>query len=109
MKYGFFSFLNNSPHSALFGPARHAASGDFTSINRPPTSRFNRAQLAAEGQPGSPGRTRRADGRLGVRCAEVFDNGEQPIAKTGMAAALFRKCLLFIVSKALLGSFPTMP
>jgi len=29
------------------------------------------------------------------RFAELLESCEQPIAKTGMAAALFRKCLLF--------------
>src|SRR5262245_24725159 len=99
MKYGFLSFLNNSAHSALLGAVRQATSGDVTSINRPPTSRFNLSQLAAKGQPCSPGRTRRTEGRGRVCCAEVLDNGEQPIAKTGKAAALFRKCRLFIIGE----------
>src|SRR5262245_57658614 len=98
MKYGFLSFLNNSAHSALLGAVRQATSGNFTSINRPPTARFSFSQLAAEGQPGSPGRTRQADRRVTVRCVGILDNGEQPIANTGTAAALFRKCLRFIVA-----------
>ena len=68
-------------------------------MRRPSTWRRNFSQLAAEGQPRSPGRTRRPTVSGAVRLAEVLDVCEQPIVNKGIAAVVFRKCLLFTADR----------
>jgi hypothetical protein len=84
-------------HAALLGASLQGANGDGTEMSCPPTCCFNFCHLAAVGQDGSEGRTRRVEGSVS---AEANQGGmatyDETMGSAGIEASCLRNFRLFI-------------
>src|SRR6516164_920965 len=96
MKNGLRRLRMSSRHAGVSGLPAQPASGDSTLINRPPTASFSLFHSSVLGQSGSPGRTRRFAGPVGVLAVSANDEGGRPAERREAVAASLSSVLLSI-------------